>query len=156
METRCLISVYFKSILLTPMCFSPYLELSGKKKNTKRKDTTVFCLKDMSFYCTSFCVSFPWKCYITTLEVKSVVTGVLTQCGYICHTFFFFSIASQRVFDLRLEQEVKLCVERNALFVTGVKQSSGRLIFAVLRFPSLYNYICPWTFASPCIIIQFK
>lgn len=54
----------------------------------------------------------------------------------------FCSIPSQHVFDLRLEQEIKVCVKRNALFVIGVKQSSGRLIFPVLRFPSSYNCIC--------------
>lgn len=92
----------------------------------------------MSFYYTSLCVRFPWKCYKTTMEVKSVVTGVLTQCGYICHTFIFLYSQSA----LRLEQEIKLCVKRNALFVIGVKRSSGTPIFAVLRFPSSYNDIC--------------
>ena len=75
----------------------------------------------MSFDYTSFCVSFAWKCYITTLEVQSVVTGVLNTVWIHLSHFFFSSIPSQRVFDLRLEQEMKLCVKRNALFVIGVK-----------------------------------
>lgn len=54
--------------------------------------------------------------------------------------FFFFSPYYQSA--LRLEQEIKLHVKSNALFVIGVKRSSGTPIFAVLRFPSSYNDIC--------------
>jgi len=62
--------------------------------------------------------------------------GTNTVWIHLSHFFFHYSQSA-----LRLEQEIKLCVKRNALFVIGVKQSSDTPIFAVLRFSSSYNDI---------------